>query len=279
MMAGMSEEYQQLSAAARQLVAIEELLGGQYIPRRGSELPEVVTAAVESPTSAAPRTTARQTTAPRPAAPPAGASMSASEKADALGAMDEQEVRLCRKCPLCQSRTHTVFGEANPDADLVIVGEGPGQDEDLSGRPFVGRAGKLLDKMIAAMGLDREKVFICNVVKCRPPNNRTPTPEEVSSCWGYLVRQLQIIAPKCIVTLGNPSTRALLGTRTGITQMRGHWAALPDIGEGLAGIPVMPTFHPAYVLRQYTPENRGKVWSDLQQVMELLGLPAPRPKD
>ncbi len=276
-MAGMSDEYQQLSAAARQLIAIEELLGGQYIPRRGSELPEVVQAAVRTPSSPAPSAPAPPVGSP--ASPPAGASMSAAEKADALGAMDEQEVQRCRKCPLCQSRTHTVFGEANPNAELVFVGEAPGQDEDLSGRPFVGRAGKLLDKMIAAMGLSREKVFICNVVKCRPPNNRTPAPEEVAACWGYLVRQLQIIAPKCIVTLGNPSTRALLNTRTGITRMRGTWAALPDIGEGLAGIAVMPTFHPAYVLRQYTPENRGKVWSDLQQVMERLGLEAPKRKD
>jgi DNA polymerase len=125
------------------------------------------------------------------------------------------------------------------------------------------------------MGLSRRDVFICNVVKCRPPNNRTPSPEEVAACWGYLVRQLQVIAPKCIVTLGNPATKALLNTRTGITRMRGTWVALGEIGEGLTGTPVMPTFHPAYVLRQYTPENRRKVWSDLQQVMDLLGLDTP----
>jgi DNA polymerase len=201
--------------------------------------------------------------------------MGREEKAEVLAAMEADEVRVCRKCPLCESRTNTVFGETNPDADVVFVGEGPGQDEDLSGRPFVGRAGQLLDKMIAAMGLSRRDVFICNVVKCRPPNNRTPSPEEVAACWGYLVRQLQVIAPKCIVTLGNPATKALLNTRTGITRMRGTWVALGEIGEGLTGTPVMPTFHPAYVLRQYTPENRRKVWSDLQQVMDLLGLDTP----
>jgi DNA polymerase len=269
MMATMSNEYDELTAAARQLIAIEELLGGQYIPRRGSELPDVVVARAPEPASAsaAPAAEAAQ--------PPAGASMTREEKVDALTAMDCSEVQGCRKCPLCESRTNTVFGEVNPDADLVFVGEAPGQDEDLSGRPFVGRAGQLLDKMIAAMGISREDVFICNVVKCRPPNNRTPAPEEVTACWGYLVRQLQIIAPKCIVTLGNPSTRTLLNTRTGITRMRGSWASLPDIGEGLAGTPVMPTFHPAYVLRQYTTDNRRKVWSDLKQVMDMLGLEAP----
>jgi DNA polymerase len=118
-------------------------------------------------------------------------------------------------------------------------------------------------------------VFICNVVKCRPPGNRTPAPEEVQACWPYLIRQLQILRPKVIVTLGNPATQNLLQTRTGITRLRGTWQALPPIGDGLAGTPVMPTFHPAYLLRQYTVDNRQKVWSDLQTVMQRLGLKAP----
>ena len=126
--------------------------------------------------------------------------------------------------------------------------------------------------MIEAMGLRRQDVYICNILKCRPPGNRTPGPEEVECCWGFLVRQLQIIRPKVIVALGNPATQALLDTRVGITRMRGNWQQLPLIGQNLAGIPVMPTFHPAYLLRQYTQDNRKQVWSDLQQVMDLLGL-------
>jgi DNA polymerase len=201
--------------------------------------------------------------------------LSPEEKAAALAEMDETEVKGCTKCALCKGRTNTVFGEVNADADLVFVGEGPGADEDASGRPFVGRAGELLTKMIIAMGLSRDDVFICNMVKCRPPGNRAPAPEEVQACWDYLIRQLQTIQPKVIVTLGNPATQNLLQTRTGITKLRGQFQQLPDIGAGLAGIAVMPTFHPAYVLRQYTPDNRRKVWSDLQQVMGALGMAAP----
>jgi DNA polymerase len=139
----------------------------------------------------------------------------------------------------------------------------------------VGRAGELLTKMITAMGLSRDEVFICNVIKCRPPNNRTPMPEEVQTCWPYLVEQLEIIRPKVIVTLGNPATKAILDTKTGITRMRGSFEPLPRLSDTLEGIAVMPTFHPAYVLRQYTPANRKAVWSDLQQVMDLLGLAMP----
>ncbi|MFP4054896.1 MAG: uracil-DNA glycosylase [Phycisphaerae bacterium] len=255
----MTDEFQQLTAAARQLLAIENLLGGDYVPAERNPLPEIEIAAVSAP---------------------AGASdlseLSPDEKAAALAELNDSEVAMCTRCVLSRSRTNTVFGEANHNADLVFVGEAPGQEEDLSGRPFVGRAGELLGKMIAAMGLTREDVFICNVVKCRPPNNRTPAPEEVAACWNYLVRQLQIIRPRCIVTLGNPATKALLDTRTGITRMRGNFHPLPAIGEGLEGIPVMPTFHPAYVLRQYTQQNRRMVWSDLQQVMQLLELPEPK---
>ena len=246
----------ELTRAARQLLAIEELLGGSYIPARPDELADV----------------AIVTAAPTAAALP---KMSLDEKAAVLAEMDETEVTGCTKCGLCKSRTNTVFGEGDADADLVFVGEGPGADEDASGRPFVGRAGELLDKMITAMGLSREQVFICNMVKCRPPGNRAPAPEEVQACWDYLIRQLQIIQPKVIVTLGNPATQGLLQIRTGITKLRGQFQQLPDIGAGLAGIAVMPTFHPAYILRQYTPDNRRKVWSDLKQVMGALGMADP----
>lgn len=257
----MSEASSTLIAAARQLLEVEELLGGaDFLPARRNPPPEI-----SYPAGPASFAVASATETPR----------SAEEKACALRAIDE-EVKCCRKCGLHQGRNHTVFGEGNPDADLVFVGEGPGADEDSTGRPFVGRAGELLTKMIHAMGLTREAVFICNIVKCRPPGNRAPAPEEVQACWGYLIRQLQILQPRVIVALGNPATQNLLQTSVGITKLRGQWQKLPDLGEGLAGIPVMPTFHPAYVLRQYTVENRQKVWSDLQSVMELLGLTGPK---
>ena len=203
--------------------------------------------------------------------------MTAQRKAESLAALAE-EVRNCTRCALAGSRRQTVFGEGDPEAELVFVGEAPGVEEDATGRPFVGRAGELLTKMIAAMGLSRQDVYICNMLKCRPPGNRTPNPQEVECCWGFLVRQLEIIRPKVIVALGNPATKGLLGVREGITHLRGQWQKLPMIGDGLMGIDVMPTFHPAYLLRRYTPEDRAKVWSDLQEVMNRLGLsPAKGP--
>jgi len=257
----MTEPFDQLTRAARQLIAVEELLGGEFIPAERCPLPEIA-----APVAAA--ANAAQTADADDASP--------EEKAAALARIDEGEVKACTLCGLCQGRHNTVFGEGAPDADLMFIGEAPGHDEDMTGRPFVGRAGELLTKMIVAMGLTREEVFIANVVKCRPPNNRAPTPDEVDACWDYLVRQIRIIAPKVIVTLGNPSTHAVLNTRVGITKLRGTWQRLPAIGVGVEGVAVMPTFHPAYVLRQYTPDNRMKVWSDLQQVMTALGLEAPR---
>ena len=154
----------------------------------------------------------------------------------------------------------------------MFIGEGPGQNEDEQGVPFVGRAGELLTKMIVAMGLSRQEVYIGNVVKCRPPNNRTPTPDEVAACSGYLQRQIAVIRPTVIVTLGAPATKLMLNTKEGITSIRGTWRqyASPDLSEPIG---VMPTFHPAYLLRSYTPDNRGKVWSDLQKVMAKLSEP------
>ncbi len=265
-MSNASSDYDQITAAARQLLAIETLLGSPFTPARPDALPHI---------EVQPGATASPAARPAVTGPPAGASMTPEQKAAALAEMDDGEVKTCKLCPLHEGRTNTVFGEGDPAADIVFVGEGPGADEDASGRPFVGRAGELLGKMLAAMGLSREQVFILNMVKCRPPGNRTPVTAEVTACWPYLVRQLQIIAPKVIVTMGNPSTQTLLDTKVGITRLRGEFQELPDIGEGLAGTPVMPTFHPAYVLRQYTPENRGKVWSDLQQVMTMAGLTLP----
>src|SRR5205085_6768049 len=174
------------------------------------------------------------------------------------------EVRGCTKCRLCEHRTKTVFGEGDADAQIFFIGEGPGENEDLTGRPFVGRAGELLNKMIAGMGLRREQVYIGNIVKCRPPNNRVPIPDEVSTCSPYLLRQLEIIRPKVIVTLGVPSTQFILQTRTSMGRLRGQW-------QSWRGIKVMPTYHPAYVLRNPSYETRSAVWSDLKKILVELG--------
>ena len=169
-------------------------------------------------------------------------------------------VQGCRACPLGGCRIKFVFGEGSPGARMMFIGEGPGRDEDLQGRPFVGRAGELLDKMITAIGLQRQDVYITNIVKCRPPDNRTPTPQEAQRCLPYVRRQIELIRPGVIVTLGATPLRELVGVSAGITRIRGQWQRLDMLG----GIPVMPTFHPAYVLRQYTQDVRRAVWEDLK---------------
>ena len=171
----------------------------------------------------------------------------------------------CHRCKLAPHRTNLVFGVGNPRAELVFVGEAPGRDEDLKGEPFVGRAGQLLTEIIEkGMKLRREDVYIANIIKCRPPQNRNPEPDEIASCEPFLVRQLEIIGPKVIVALGTFAAQALLKTRTPITRLRGSWV-------DYHGIPLMPTFHPAYLLRN--PAEKRVVWQDIQQVMERLGLP------
>ena len=197
---------------------------------------------------------------------------STEEKRQKLLALDDKEVRNCTKCRLCETRTRTVFGEGDADARIFFIGEGPGENEDLTGRPFVGKAGQLLDRMIAGMGLKREQVYIANVVKCRPPGNRVPAPDEVATCTPYLERQLEIIRPRVIVTLGLPAAKYMLGDpKLTMGRIRGHW-------REWRGIKLMPTFHPAYVLRQYTDETRAAVWSDLKAVMGELGMPVPSQK-
>jgi DNA polymerase len=195
--------------------------------------------------------------------------LTTEEKRLKLLAMNETEVSVCTKCRLCETRTHTVFGEGDVDAKIFFIGEGPGETEDQTGRPFVGRAGELLNKMIAGMGLKREQVFIANIVKCRPPNNRVPAPDEVATCTPYLTRQLEIIRPRAIVTLGLPATQYMLETRLSMGRMRGQW-------HSWRGIKLMPTYHPAYVLRNPTVETRAAVWSDLKLVLAELGLPVPK---
>jgi DNA polymerase len=174
----------------------------------------------------------------------------------------------CSRCKLCQGRTNLVFGSGNPLAELVFVGEAPGAEEDKQGVPFVGAAGQLLTKMIDAMGYRRDDIYICNVVKCRPPGNRDPEPDEIAACEPFLKAQLRMIHPKVIVTLGRFAAQTLLRDSTPISRMRGHWHAYE-------GIPLMPTFHPAYLLRTGNPADKKHVWSDLQQVMKRLGRELP----
>jgi len=170
----------------------------------------------------------------------------------------------CRLCKLCQHRTQIVFGVGNPKAELVFVGEGPGADEDRQGIPFVGRAGQLLTKMIEAMRFSRDEVYICNVVKCRPPDNRNPEPDEIKACQPFLKAQLDAIRPKVLVALGKFAVHTLLADTTPITKLRGRW-------REYQGIPLMPTYHPAYLLRN--PVEKKNAWLDLQSVMQRLGKP------
>jgi DNA polymerase len=184
------------------------------------------------------------------------------------------EVRTCCKCELGSSRTNAVPGEGNPNARIMFVGEAPGADEDAQGRPFVGRAGKLLDKIIVACGLKRGDVFIGNILKCRPPGNRDPKPEEIISCLPYLQRQIEVIRPEVIVALGAHAARTLLETNRPIGQLRGRfWEYSPGIGQ--MTVKLMPTYHPAYLLRNYSDDNRRKVWEDMKKVLAEVGLPTP----
>ncbi|HYF13769.1 MAG TPA: uracil-DNA glycosylase [Phycisphaerales bacterium] len=174
------------------------------------------------------------------------------------------------------AHTHIVFGDGDPCARVTFVGEAPGEEEDRTGTPFVGRAGQLLNKQIAAMGLSREEVYICNVLKTRPPGNATPTSREVDLCRPYLLAQLAIVRPEAVVTLGIPATRALLRTEESMAKMRGKWGSV-KVAEGVS-LPVLPTYHPAYLLRNYTDAARKMVWEDLQVVMNKLGLKRPAGK-
>lgn len=196
------------------------------------------------------------TAAPAPAPEAAG-------KAAALAALRDRHDRECPHCTTVTGHTQTVFGDGNPDARLMFIGEAPGAEEDRLGIPFVGRSGEKLNDMIVAMGLQRQDVYIANVLKARPPNNATPTPEEAARCGPYLLEQIRLIAPAVIITLGKPAANFLLQNSDSMASMRGAW-------REWEGIPVMPTFHPAYLLRSYTPDNRKKVWSDLQQAMARL---------
>ncbi len=219
--------------------------------------------AAEPPPAAVARPLPAPEDAPRPepaepteapaAAPQPGVGASLEAVRESLGD--------CRRCDLCEGRRRIVFGDGNPDADIMFIGEGPGEQEDLRGLPFVGRAGELLTQMIEkGMEITRADTYICNIVKCRPPNNRNPLPPEVAACRRFLDGQIDAVAPRVIVTLGKPAASLLLDRDVAITRERGTWQTYRDI-------PLMPTLHPAYVLRQYTPENRRAVWEDLKAAL------------
>ncbi len=185
-----------------------------------------------------------------------------------------KEAKDCRKCEIALSRLNSVPGEGSHRARIFFIGEAPGADEDALGRPFVGRAGQLLDKIIKAMGFERAEVFIGNILKCRPPENRTPKAEEIINCLPFLQRQIELINPDIIVALGAYAAQGLLDTTKPIGQLRGQFF---DYYPGLGKKPIklMATFHPAYLLRNYSPDNRRKVWEDMKKVVTELGLPVP----
>ena len=205
---------------------------------------------------------------PAPAAavlPPAGpAAIFASADRDPEAELADLRVEIgdCRRCRLSEKRTQVVFGTGSPRARLMFVGEGPGYEEDRQGLPFVGRAGQLLNRILQAMGMSREEVYIANIVKCRPPENRTPLPDECDTCSPFLWRQIAILRPRVICALGSVAVQTLLKTSSSISRLRGEFRCLED------GTPVMPTFHPAYLLRN--PEKKKEVWEDMKKIMALL---------
>ena len=239
-------EWTRLVTAARKRLELERSFGLSHVPYRPDRVPEI-----------------------RRERQDAIAAKAAARRAEKAGALHKarQELETCSRCGLGKDRTKLVFGEGNPDADLMFIGEAPGYHEDQQGIPFVGPPGKLLTKIIEAIGLTRDDVYIANVCKCRPPKNRAPAPDEAAACLPFLLKQIEIIRPRIIVAMGNPAMKALLQTREGISRMRGRFT-------DWNGIQVMPTFHPAYLLRN--PAAKREVWEDMQKVwhrMRELGLP------
>ncbi|MFM7134530.1 MAG: uracil-DNA glycosylase [Planctomycetota bacterium] len=200
------------------------------------------------------------------------------DRASRLAALASLHAAECPHCTVAKGHQSLVFGEGSAEAELMFVGEAPGETEDLLGRPFVGRAGEKLDEMIRAMGFRREEVYIANVLKARPPENRTPLAHEVERCGPYLLAQVSVIRPRAIVALSGPAAKLLLASELGITRLRGTFASVTAgraDGEPFT-VPVMPTFPPAYLLRNYTVETRAQMWNDLKQVLELLGRELPK---
>jgi uracil-DNA glycosylase family 4 len=236
------------------------------------EVPPPVAVTLPPPARPVPVTPAATAPAVAPVAPPAAPTSPATALPSGpdLGATGLVAVRAdlgdCRRCKLAGGRNRLVFGVGDAGAELVFVGEGPGADEDLQGEPFVGKAGQLLTRMIEAMGYRREQVYIANVVKCRPPGNRNPEPDEIEACEPFLRRQIEAVRPRVIVALGTFAAHTLLRSTTPITRLRGQWSEYQ-------GVKLMPTFHPAYLLR--SPQEKGKAWEDLKLVLAALGRPPP----
>lgn len=230
-------------------------------------IPEIPALSAAEPVTALPRPAA----APRPpGAAPAAAVTVPDEVHETLEKI-RKSIGDCQRCKLGKSRRNLVFGVGNPRARLVFVGEGPGADEDQQGEPFVGEAGRMLNRLIAAMGLKREDVYICNVVKCRPPANRDPEPEEIEACSSFLLRQIRSVNPEVIVGLGKFASHTLLETKEPISRLRGKF-------RDFHGIPLMPTYHPSYLLHRQGEGNMSAfwdVWDDMTQVLRMLKLPVP----
>jgi uracil-DNA glycosylase family 4 len=200
---------------------------------------------------------------------PAGSGMTLAERRLALQTLAD-EIKSCTRCAeLCSTRTQTVFADGNPAAELCFIGEAPGADEDAQGVPFVGAAGQLLNKIIAAMGFKREEVYICNILKCRPPNNRTPLPNEASNCREFLEKQLALVQPKFIVALGGCAAMNLLQTNVPIGKLRGRF-------HDFKGIPVLATYHPAFLLPHRSPSKKKDVWEDMKMLLTKMGRPIPQ---
>lgn len=248
----------------RQQIEMESFFTG-FAVRGGGDARFCVSAEVEPCASAE-----------RSASEPQGSSLDPAEAARELDTL-AGEVRQCRQCGLGSLRTNAVPGEGNPRARIMFIGEAPGADEDAQGRPFVGRAGQLLDKIIAACGLKREEVFIGNILKCRPPENRDPRPDEIVNCLPYLQKQIETINPEVIVALGGHAAKTLLNTPRPIGQLRGQFHEY-CAGIGRPPVKLMATFHPAYLLRNYSEQNRRYVWEDMKRVLAELGLPTPERK-
>jgi DNA polymerase len=257
-----ADELQVLLGAARAHLEVEAELGIE-----GVRVLATVPATTSKPAPASmprPAPQAAATPARQPQVVEKKPGLPLAEKQARLDVLAEQ-AKSCTSCVLHEQRKQTVFARGNPDTRIVFVGEGPGRDEDEQGFPFVGKAGQLLDKMIAAMGFERDAVYICNVVKCRPPENRTPRVEESVACSKFLVPQVEIVAPEVIVALGRCAAQAL-GAAEVTGPWRGRWSEWH-------GVPVMPTYHPAFLLR--SPEFKRTVWEDLQLVMKRLGMQPP----
>jgi uracil-DNA glycosylase len=288
MTSDLRSELAEIAASLREYVERQKESGASGFPRRPKTS---VQAPAPPPPERAPMGESQRAHTPEPASArspestraPESTPAPAIESAPAPAAADRHvrlstlasEVSTCTRCGLSATRIQTVFSRGNPEAALCIVGEAPGADEDEQGLPFVGRAGQLLDRMIGAMGLSPDKdVYVCNILKCRPPGNRRPEPEEMATCIPYLHEQLALVGPRVIVAMGNTAVGALLDTKVGITKVRGQW----KLYKGR--ILVMPTYHPSYLLRPSPQQAEAKrqAWEDLQLVMKELGLPPPKRK-